>query len=127
MNFIPSPIYRGDYHYEEHGPKGPGYYLLDISRSSSEYQSNRGVSPPSYQDFYPTPYFQGEVNGYTFQEGPKGRGYYMNHQINQKHTTQSEHQPKLFHPSPYFQGQVRGYVFTTREYGTGYYLDRYAS
>ena len=118
MNFIPSTTYRGDYHFEEHGPQGPGYYLLDISRAGKhKYQSNRGVSPPSYQDFYPTGHFQGTIEGYTFQDGPKGRGYYMNQP--------TQPQVQAFHPSPYFQGPVRGYVFTTREHGTGYYLDRY--
>jgi len=57
------------------------------------------------------PQFQGDVEGYTFQDGDKGRGYYRV-------------QAQPFHPSPFFQGAARGYVFTTGQWGTGYYLDR---
>jgi len=69
------------------------------------------VLPQVTRTFYPMPQFQGDVEGYTFQDGDKGRGYYRV-------------QAQPFHPSPFFQGAARGYVFTTGQWGTGYYLDR---
>ena len=92
-SFIPSSHYHGDYHYEEHGPRGPGYYLLDPSRSrqAGPYDSQRGIPVPS------------------------------SYQTSQSRAGQTSHQEH--YPSPMFQGPFAGYVFTTRGGMTGYYLD----
>jgi len=93
--FIPSQVYRGSYHFEEHGPRGPGYYLLVAQQPHTQhvYHAQRGVAPPS-----------------NYEAAPRGGSGVASLQG--------------FYPSPYFQGHLQGYVFTTRHLGTGYYFDR---
>ena len=80
MNFIPSSEYRGAYHYEQHGPLGPGYYLLDMYRTNQavpQQNQREHEQQQAHHLFYPSPYFRGGYQGYVFTTGHHGTGYYM--------------------------------------------------